>query len=403
MIIKTTPPRYTRRGPSCLFVLFVMAAFIVAAYVMVNAEEVREVLTIEPTPEPTRSPISYAASAALLERDGELPEAIEAYKTAIRLDGSRVEYYLPLIKLLILTRQPGEALEWAEKAILLDPDNFKVWTALAAAQIAYGQRLATLGLPTDAQLAYAEAERAARRATNLNPENAEAYAHLAGALIRQGQERFAGAQEAIEIALLLAHDNYLVHQNRALVLERQGFYTAAIDAYLTAIQLEPKMADLYVGMAYNYYATRNTSQAILTFQDALALDADNADAYDGLGYMYFLIGEYPRAEENFTKVVELDPEMVRGRAHLGAAYYRNQNNYVSAIPHLEYAVEKYQKVSWENAQYFNMLGLAYYYTNANLCTKANPLFQQVLDVLPQDVNAQEGLRLCRAATLQQTP
>jgi tetratricopeptide (TPR) repeat protein len=403
MVIRRSQPRYPRRGPSCLLVLIVVAAFLMGAYVVTNAEEVREVLTIEPTPEPTRSATSYAASAALLERDNELPEAIQAYTAAIMLDATKVEFYIPLINLLIVTRQPAEALEWAEKAVLLAPDDARVWVALAAAQIAHGQRLWTTGHPTDAVLAYADAERAARRATNLNPENAVAWANLAGALVRQGPERNNEAQEAMEIAILLDPEDYIVHHNRALVLERQGYYRAAIDAYFTAIELNPTVVDLYIGLAYNYYAADNRPHAINTFRDALNLDPDSADAYDGLGWMYFQIGEYPRAEENLLKAVELDPEMVRGRAHLGAAFYRNQNNYISAIPQLEYAVERYQSVGWDNAMYFNMLGLAYYFTDESQCPQANELFQRVLAALPNDTNAQEGLRLCRSASLEQAP
>lgn len=403
MVIRRSQPRYPRRGPSCLLVLIVGAAFLMGAYVVTNAEEVREVLTIEPTPEPTRSATSYAASAALLERDNEYPEAIQAYTAAILLDATKVEFYIPLINLLIMTQQPAEALDWAEKAVLLAPDDDRVWVALAAAQIAHGQRLWSTGNPTDAILAYADAERGARRATNLNPDNAVAWANLAGALVRQGPERNNEAQEAIEVAILLGPDNYIVHQNRALVLERQGYYRAAIDAYFAAIELNPKVADLHIGLAYNYYASDNRPQAINTFRDALNIDPDNADAYDGLGWMYFQIGEYPRAEENLLKTFELDPEMVRGRAHLGAAYYRNQNNYLSAIPHLEYAVAKYQNVGWDNAMFFNMLGLAYYFTDENQCPQANELFQRVLASLPNDTNAQEGLRLCRSASLEQSP
>jgi tetratricopeptide (TPR) repeat protein len=114
--------------------------------------------------------------------------------------------------------------------------------------------------------------------------------------------------------------------------------------------------------------------------------------------MYFLIGEYPTAEENLSKAVELDPDMVRGHAHLGAAYYRNLN-YDSAIPELEMAVDRYKEVTVANSTYFNMLGLAYYFKNAQDCDKAVPLFEQVLETMPEEGNAIEGLELCRAAAL----
>lgn len=402
MEIRRTPPKRPRQGPSCLLVLLVILGLVAGGFIISNADTVRETIILPPTPEPTRSAASYAASAALMERDGDYLEAIDAYSEALQLDGTRVEFYLPLIDLLVKTKQPAEALQWAEQAAVLAPENSEVWAALAAAHLASGERLAELSDPTNADLAYAEAVRAARASIDLNQNNPDAYATLAGALAQLGPEQYARAQEAAEIALSLDPDNPIVRQHMATVFELQGFYPAAIEQYQLAIDQNPNLVDPYIGLAYNYYATRDIPTAILTFQDALNIDPENAAAYDGLGWMYFLIGEYPSAEENLVKAVELDPEMVRGHAHLGAAYYRNLN-YDSAIPELESAVESYGEVTIANSTYFNMLGLAYYFQSAQNCNKSIPLFETVLETIPDDVNALEGLDLCRAASLETSP
>lgn len=402
MEIRRTPPKRSRGGPSCLLVILVIAALVAGVFVISNADTVRETIILPPTPEPTRSSASYAASAALLERDGEIGDAIEAYEQAIRLDGSRVEFYLPLIDLLISTGQAEDALNWAQQAVVLAPENDQAWSALAGANVAQGNRLAETGDPTNADLAYAEAVRAARSSTELNQSNAEAYAYLAGALSQLGAEQYTRAQEAAEIALTIDPDNPVVRLNMATALELQGFYPAAIEQYQLAIDQNPNMPELHIGLAYNYYATRDIPTAILTFQDALDIDPANAAAYDGLGWMFFLIGEYPSAEENLVKAVELDPEMVRAHAHLGAAYYRNLN-YDSAVPELEMAVDQYEDVTVANSTYFNMLGLAYYFKGEENCDQAIPLFRQVLETMPEDVNALEGLDLCRAAVIEPSP
>jgi tetratricopeptide (TPR) repeat protein len=383
-------------------VLLVFAALAAGIFVIANADTVRETIVLPPTPEPTRSSASFAASAALLARDGEVNEAIDAYEEAIQLDGTRVEYYLPLVDLLVSVDRPEEALDWAEQALILAPENGRVWSTAAGAQLAMGQRLLDLADPTNADLAFAEAVRAARTSTDLDPSNAEAYAYLAGALAQIGPEQYAGAQEAAEIALSLDPDNPIVRLHMATVLELQGFYPAAIEQYQLAIDQNPSMIELYIGLAYNFYATRDIPTAILTFQDALDIDEASAAAYDGLGWMYFLIGEYPSAEENLVKAVELDPELVRAHAHLGAAYYRNLN-YDSAIPELEYAVERYGEITLANSTYFNMLGLAYYFKGEENCDQAVELFRQVLEIIPDDINAEEGLDLCRAAAIETSP
>ncbi len=169
MEIRRTPRRRARQGPSCLLVLVVIAALAAGIFIISNVDTVRESIIPEPTPLPTRSAASYAARAALMERDGEFLEAIDAYEEAIRNDGSRVEFYLPLIDLLLTTTQPEAALKWAEQAVILAPENNAVWSALAGAYLASGSRLAEMGDPAGADLAYAEAVRAARTSIDINP------------------------------------------------------------------------------------------------------------------------------------------------------------------------------------------------------------------------------------------
>jgi len=150
MEIRRTPRRRARQGPSCLLVLVVIAALAAGIFIISNVGTVRESIIPEPTPLPTRSAASYAARAALMERDGEFLEAIDAYEEAIRNDGSRVEFYLPLIDLLLTTTQPEAALKWAEQAVILAPENNAVWSALAGAYLASGSRLAEMGDPAGA-------------------------------------------------------------------------------------------------------------------------------------------------------------------------------------------------------------------------------------------------------------
>lgn len=402
MVIQRRDYRPPRRGPSCLFVLVMLLLILVGGYVITNAEQVRDTLTPDPTPEPTRSAPTYAARAALYERDGDLEQAIASYESAIELDNGKVEYYIPLIRLLVATNQSDVALTWAAQASALDETNDLILSAWAAAFLADGDRLSDIGQPVDGEKAWADAVRQARAATQQNPNNAEAYAIMASALVREGPEQFDAANEAIQTALALEPDSVLVRRHNATVLEYQGYYDKAIEQYEFALQITPNDADLLISLARNYWATSNIPTAILTFEDAIKVNPNSADAYDGLGYMYFLIGEYPRAEENFIKAVELDPDMVRAHAHLGASRYRqfNYDGESGAIPQLEMAIAGYGEASPETAIYFNMLGLAYYYTTGS-CVQSESLFEQVLTVLPEDANALYGMDLCHEAELNQ--
>lgn len=397
--------RYSRQrqGPSCLLIITVGVVFALGMYVVSNAEEVRQAIIPTPTAEPTRSAPEYATSAALYVRDGELAQAAEAYQKAIELDADNVNYYMALIPLLTTIGRSEEALEWAEKVQVLAPESDAVWTIVAAAYLANADRLIDIGDRAGADLQYQEGLTAARKATSLNPNNADAYAYAALAILEFGPDRYREGQELAALAVDLAPESPTAHRAMAAVYNVFALYDNAIEEYLLAIDYAPHDLSLQIDLAYLYFFTDRRQEAVLTLQDIVQIDPANADAYDGLAYFYFVLGQYPQSEENAFVATQLDPTMIRAHAHLGAAYFK-QFKYDTAIEELEIAVDFYETVTPSNATYFNMLGLAYYFTNpSGRCQEANELFQQVLVAAPDPISeasAQEGIELCRQAQLQ---
>jgi len=385
-----------------MLVLAVAVTFVLGAFVVSNAEEVREAISPTPTPAPTRSAAEFATSAALYERDGEVGNAIEAYRNALNLDADNVNYYLDLIDLLTArgeTDDVEEALARADQVKVKAPGDTNVWAAVAAAHLTNGNRLSETGDPMGAGLQYQEAINAAQQAADINPSNAEAYAYMAQALAQLGPERYDEAIENAALGVELASDNPVTRRAMATVYELGGYYDQAIEEYLIALDANPNLVDLRIDLAYLYFFTERRQQGILTLQEVLEIDPNNADAYDGLGYFYFVLGQYPDAEENAYQAVQLDPDMTRAHAHLGAAYFQ-QSKYDTAIEELEIAVAAYNEVNTANATYLNMLGRAYYFQNR--CNEALPLFDRVLEAAPDEYaasQAQEGRDLCRQQQL----
>ncbi len=93
-------------------------------------------------------------------------------------------------------------------------------------------------------------------------------------------------------------NNAIARYYMATVFTYQGRYTEAMEQYQLGLEADPSNPDLYIGLAYNYYGTGSTSDAILTFDDALNVDPDNAEAFDGRAYMYLQLGDAPMAEQN---------------------------------------------------------------------------------------------------------
>lgn len=398
MIIKRTPPRYPRQGPSCLLVLFVIFGIGVAMFVMVNSDEVRDAIIPTPTPQPTRSATEYALLADLSEGDGETLKAVEFYENAIRLDATKPEFFVRLINLLVDTRQPERALEVAEQATVLAPDNDGIWTAAAAAYIANGERLLDLGDPTGAALQYAQAVQAAEKAIDINPQNSDAYAYAAAGLVLPNDpSRFVRAQEMADLAVTIDPENPLARYYMAVTLVYQGYYEAARENYQLGLQYDPDNPDLYYGLGYNFFGTGNIPEAILSFEQAIAADPEYAAAYDGLAYMYLQLGEDPTAEQNALEAVRLNPNVARAHGRLGEAYFR-QFNYPNAIESLQRAVSLYGEATDLNARFFLMLGNAYIRDSLDNCPQAVPLFEQVIAVsLAWREDAAAGIEECRRA------
>lgn len=406
MVIKRTPPRYPRRGPSCLLVLFVLFGIVVAIFVIQNAGEVRDLIIPTPTPEPTRSAAEYALLADLSEQDGQLEEAIGFYQTAVELDTSKPEFFIRLVRLLIEVGQPEEALARAEQLVLLAPEDDETWEVAAAAHIANGNRFDDLGDSTAAALEYAGAVDAARDAVSLNSSNATAYAYQAGGLVLQeNPEFFAQAQEYADTAIFLEPNNPVARYYMATVFTYQGLYAAALEQYQLGLAADSQMAELHIGLAYSYFGNGQLADAILSFEDALEVSPNNAAAYDGLAYMFLQLGDDPLAEENALESVRLNPNVARARGRLGEAYFR-QSNYEKAIEQLKVATELYNRPTELNVRFFNMLATAYIRASFDNCEQAIPLFQQVIDVTFNEFiidDALEGLEECRRASLGTTP
>lgn len=400
MIVERKDPPYPRRGPSCLLVIFIGVGIFLGIFVIQNAEEVRDVIIPTPTPEPTRSAVEFALLADIAERDGALEEAAGYYAEAVQLDATNPEIYIRYINLLIRINEAEEALARAEEAAVLAPENDRIWTAVAAAHIANGERLNDAGDPTAADLQFAQAYRAAETAISINPENADGYAYSAAGLVLQFEpELYQDAQFRAEDAIAREPDNPLGRLYMGIVLTNQGFYTAAREQFQLGLQAEP-LPQLYYELGYNFFGDGNVSEAILSFQEAVSVDPNFAPGYDGLAHMYLQLGQDNLAEENGLQSIALNPDVARAHGRLGEAYVR-LNKYEQAIEEFTKAVELYGEPTNENARFFYLLADSYLRQGTDNCPLAEPYFQQAAEVsiAYADV-AQQGLVECRRAALE---
>ncbi len=403
MIIERKDPPYPRRGPSCLLVLFIGLGIFLGIFVIQNAEEVRDVIVPTPTPAPTRSAVEFALLADIAEREGALEEAAGYYAEAVRLDATNPEIYIRYINLLIRINEAEEALARAEEAAVLAPENDRIWTAVAAAHIANGERLNDAGDPTAANLQFAQAYRAAETAISINPENADAYAYSAAGLVLQFEpDLYQDALDRADLATVIDPDNPLGRLYKGVVLTNQAFYTAAREQFQLGLQSE-ELPQLYYELGYNFFGDGNVSEAILSFQKAVDIDPNFAPGYDALAHMYLQLGQDNLAEENGLQSIALNPNVARAHGRLGEAYVR-LNKYEQAIEEFSLAVELYGEPTLENARFFYLLADAYLRQGTENCPLAEPYFQQAAEAnIGYADSAQQGLVECRRAALESSP
>lgn len=415
MELRTKPRRRRRRGdgPGCLIIIAAMLIGGLIYFAFDNRDELAANILPAPTSTPTQSPANLAFRAQLYVRDGEYDNAIASYEAAIDIDPGRVDYYTALIDLLVRVGKPARALELADQALEIEPDNDELLEVKAAAHLRNGDRLASNSLDPDTE--YARAVEAGRAATRLNPDNWRSHAYIAAGLVRQDIELAPQALDSADESLNrmeralreqeIAFADKVVLFHYAEVQTALGFYDTAQERLQQAYDIDNNYIDARLALARIYFFFRkNNAGGIDLLETALEDNPDNADLYATLSYFQIIAGNYAEAERYARQAAEIDTELVRAHAFLGWAYFKN-SNFPLAIDALRVATERYGSPNADTSFYFALLGLALYFEDTANCTEAVPILQSALDVSapgsPGEINAQVGLDDCRSFELNQ--
>jgi len=351
-----------------------------------------------PTPTPTRTAASYAAEAENYYREGQLDEAIKTYEEAVRRDPTVIENYIPLVRLLVFRSRFNEAMDYADTALFVDPDSAPARAVRAMALDWQSWELSDEGLEEEATDLRIEALNEVNKAIEKDPTSAEAYAYQAEILF--DLVNYDEADEAIDNALQLDPESLDAQRVAGYLMEFRGYRQAAIEYYEEAIRLHPKLAMLHQSLARTYISDGEINLAKESLETAIELDPENAEYRYYMGYAHFAIGGIDLAANSFKQAIELRPDYPAAHCQLGLIYYQ-QRNWEGAIPELEIGVEGYgDLITYRNAFCYYTLGLSYFYLAR--CEEAYPLFNQVLEAIPDNGPAEEGIRLCEEAEALET-
>jgi tetratricopeptide (TPR) repeat protein len=350
-----------------------------------------------PTPTATRSPESFLNEADAFKAAGKLGQAIEAYKQAIISDPRNPSIYVELARVQVLAGLYEEALDNADNALLLNPNN--------------SMALAIKAWALDFMEDYLGAEAAIGQSIEIDQNNALAYAIYAEILLDQGN------YEDIETAIAmsrraqeLAPNALETHRIRGYVLFYTGNYEDAMTEYQAAIALNDKLWDLHYSLGAIYKALGEYDLAVQEMLAAVALNPTNPDILTEISRTYSAVGQFGKAIQYAEQALSLNPSSPRLHGNLGVMLYKS-DEYSRAAVELALAVEGGMTADGVAVQglplspgrvaddYYSIYALAL--TNLDRCATAVPIMQLILSNIGEDqvayYNAVQGMEYCRQA------
>ena len=181
-----------------------------------------------------------------------------------------------------------------EEAARVDPSSGLPQAALADAYVLS----AAYGIVPSLE-AYERAETAALRATQLDPNLAEAYAALGS--IRALQFRWRESEAALRRAIELQPSYASAHHWYALYLVGHGDFDRALDHMQQALDEEPLSVAVGAALAFVHYMSRDYTAAIAQYQRALEVENGPAWLYINLAIAYIGAGQAENALAQLEK------------------------------------------------------------------------------------------------------
>jgi tetratricopeptide (TPR) repeat protein len=216
----------------------------------------------------------YALLAEVYEQSGHVENAIPAMRLAIQRDPRSERYRFAYAVLLTNTNAPAAAVIRLEESLHDFPTSSRLWFALGFANFKLDKN--------------DEAERALRKAIELDPKFAAAFAYL------------------------------------GLIRARTGAYDEAIALYESALKADQKLGVVHHLIADAMLKQTNANARVIEthLRQAVELDPTFMPARLSLGKLFMRSQRWTEAAAEFEQVVKLDPTLPDGYYQLGLAYGR---------------------------------------------------------------------------------
>ena len=246
---------------------------------------------------------NQAKSAA---QQGQTEQAMEFYRTAIRLDPNYGEALTGLGALLLMQKNFEGAQPLFEKALSIDPNHATALINLSMIDQARGDN-----------------ESALKRLQTViarNPEYAEAHLNM-GSLLGS-MKKHADAIPHLVKAVQLNPKRIAAQLNLASAYAQTEQWGKAEERYRLVQQINPRLAYAHSGLGQVLASQGQHAEAVKSFQRALKL-GQSPTTYTRLGHSLLALDQKQTAEQAFRAALKLDPQ------HSGAMQALQENSFMS--------------------------------------------------------------------------
>lgn len=165
-----------------------------------------------------------------------------------------------------------------------------------------------------------------------------------------------------------------------------GQVERGVEAYHTAIELNPNYPDAHNNLGSAYGQLKKYEQATNHFKRAIEIEPFFVTAHNNLGVAYFRTGIYDEAEKSYLQAIEINPDYSSSYINLGRLY-TTQKRYKDAKVQYERALA----LNPDQAEVYNDLAVIYWQEGD--IRRAREALDQALRLDPDHAAAQKNLQV----------
>jgi len=216
------------------------------------------------------------------------------------------------------------------------------------------------------------------RLAELKPKDGDVQLRLAVALEEGGKQKQAAALYENVVTMLEKDKRLPIYKTLGYLYTDLGQTDKAINAYLKAVELDGKDANLYYNLSTLYERAGNKEKANVYLTKAISLQPEDTESRLKLAESLSKAGQYEAAEKHLTEILEKKPDSIKAMVLLVPVLEKQGNK--------TRLVEIYKKMLTLDPKNetlaYNIAVLEY---EAGHLKESVPYFEQYLEAHPDDV------------------